>query len=669
MATLNPFFDDDSASDDGDDDDDNKEAGEVNDSDQTAGLLLPDPVKVTVKDSNSKDDSHPAPVEESQEDLLELEVNQTEFAEFRDNNKDEDEDVEIICEGSGRQVKKQSITSSSETKQPINAITAPSVLAKLVQLNKTSSYITKGKVRSGVLEVLEGEHSGKKAAFQAGCSYVWGYHLTSANLMYHLRSGDKFHVTVTIKEGVEDVEDMEIPLLVKKAWLGVKSETPVLVSENLEFSAWLMERGLSEETFLQWISDKLPPKPYFPLKTELFEAKVIMLIRETPKGDGALVRIVKEGDMRDSLAVFERDDFYVCGVHVGEADLRFLIKPGDTVQVQVKELTEREKKNKCRKYPKLEEFEFNHTCLLAYTGHHRPRGPQLKPAESQELKTFLEQKGMSIEEFEQMRNIVNNDNNENSEENIQPPGTDQVSSSSASLPTPAPSVFTTPGSFSTPQPPVSNSNPMNWLVNPTPPSLAPPGTTPSLAPPGTSSSLAPPGTSPLLTPPGTSPSLAPPGVFTTPALSQPQKSPENSSDADMMKISKCNSLVAKAIMMKSKQQKLGDLLVDESDYEMAYFMADMFTDALVSSLQNKPRNKFFDKMGSGAGAILSSMTRQLQMTAPSTQVMRAQTSADIIQAATNVAINTHKPASQAMMEAQQKTLAAFQVNSCNSVIL
>ena len=135
-----------------------------------------------------------------------------------------------------------------------------------------------------------------------------------------------------------------------------------------------------------------------------------------------------------------------------------------------------------------------------------------------------------------------------------------------------------------------------------------------------------------------------------------------------MKISKCNSLVAKAIMMKSKQQKLGDLLVDESDHEMAYFMADMFTDALVSSLQNKPRNKFFDKMGSGAGAILSSMTRQLQMTAPSTQVMRAQTSADIIQAATNVAINTHKPASQAMMEAQQKTLAAFQVNSCHSVI-
>ena len=60
MATLNPFFDDDSASDDGDDDDDNKEAGEVNDSDQTAGLLLPDPVKVTVKDP--QDDFHPAPV-------------------------------------------------------------------------------------------------------------------------------------------------------------------------------------------------------------------------------------------------------------------------------------------------------------------------------------------------------------------------------------------------------------------------------------------------------------------------------------------------------------------------------------------------------------------------------------------------------------------------------
>ena len=117
--------------------------------------------------------------------------------------------------------------------------------------------------------------------------------------------------------------------------------------------------------------------------------KVIMLIRENPKGDGALVRIVKEGDMKDNLAVFERDDFYLCGVHVGEADMRFLIRPGDNVNIQIKELTEREKKTRCKKYPKLEEFEFNYTCLLAFTGDIRPRGPNVRPGESQQLKMFL----------------------------------------------------------------------------------------------------------------------------------------------------------------------------------------------------------------------------------------------------------------------------------------
>ena len=41
---------------------------------------------------------------------------------------------------------------------------------------------------------------------------------------------------------------------------------------------------------------------------------------------------------------------------------------------------------------------------------------------------------------------------------------------------------------------------------------------------------------------------------------------------------------------------------------------------------------------------------------------------DIIQAATNVALAANKPASQAMMEAQQKTLAAL-VRHCNHFLL
>ena len=130
---------------------------------------------------------------------------------------------------------------------------------------------------------------------------------------------------------------------------------------------------------------------------------MIMLIRESPKGDGALVRVTKEGDMKDNLAVFERDDFYICGVHVGEADMRFLIRPGDSLTIQLKELSEREKKIKSKKYPKLDEFEFNHSCLLAYIGDSRPRGPNMKPGDSPELRQFLDGKGMSIHEFSQMK--------------------------------------------------------------------------------------------------------------------------------------------------------------------------------------------------------------------------------------------------------------------------
>ena len=33
--------------------------------------------------------------------------------------------------------------------------------------------------------------------------------------------------------------------------------------------------------------------------------------------------------------LFERDDFYVSGVSVGGADLRFLVRPGDPITVQV----------------------------------------------------------------------------------------------------------------------------------------------------------------------------------------------------------------------------------------------------------------------------------------------------------------------------------------------
>ena len=312
-----------------------------------------------------------------EEDMLELEVNPAEFKDLAgvDSTTDgskavevvkEDEDIEIIEHvvtakkkkfndnvkkpeqtpvvptlPSPVSVQKPKASTSNGTKAAvsespvaISEISLPVVeeeevevvKAKLVQFRKSSSVMKRGKVEAGVLEVLEGEHKGRTVTFQASATYAWGHHLVQANLMYHLRLGELLLVQLLEAKGSL--------LLAKRVWLGSRKVPEQEDSgDGLEMRAWLLERSLSQAAFQQWVRDVLPPKPFFPLKSEQFEAKVIMLIRENPKGDGALVRITTDGNMKDDLVVFERDDFYLCGVHLGEADMRFLLRPGDQVKL------------------------------------------------------------------------------------------------------------------------------------------------------------------------------------------------------------------------------------------------------------------------------------------------------------------------------------------------
>merc|ERR1719239_1725397 len=103
-------------------------------------------------------------------------------------------------------------------------------------------------------------------------------------------------------------------------------------------------------------------------------------------------------------------------------------------------MSERERKSRCKKFPKLDAFEFNQTCLMAYIGEERPRGPLAKPQDNLELRTFLDQKGMSIEEFEKMRNF-------SPEREITPPVTTSMpwllnpALSVPSLPLPTPAML------------------------------------------------------------------------------------------------------------------------------------------------------------------------------------------------------------------------------------
>ena len=121
--------------------------------------------------------------------------------------------------------------------------------------------------------------------------------------------------------------------------------------------------------------------------------------------------------------------------------------------------------------------------------------------------------------------------------------------------------------------------------------------------------------------------------------------------------------MARAVLIGSGQRKnISELLKTDEDFELGYFLADILTSALVSGVQNKVKSKVFDKMGTGASAALDSQSRQLDMVRAQLLPALARPrplKADIIQAATNVALAANKPASQAMVEAQQKTLASL----------
>ena len=172
MSTaLNPFYDE-----------------EESEGEEDKELQLPDPCR-TLEEAES--DSHNnkrsqadqekplvsselQPESEGCEDVLELELNQSEMEELdgHDGGGEEgEEDVEIIKmtveTNKKREVVQNKVVSSPESGEERS-------VGKLVQLNKPQSSRQRAGVSSGVLEVTEGKHRGLRAVFQVGCCYVWG---------------------------------------------------------------------------------------------------------------------------------------------------------------------------------------------------------------------------------------------------------------------------------------------------------------------------------------------------------------------------------------------------------------------------------------------------------------------------------------------------------------
>jgi hypothetical protein len=195
--------------------------------------------------------------------------------------------------------------------------------------------------------------------------YVFGHHLASASLMYYLSYGDECVVEYRIVskqsagEHGEDGEP-EAPLqtvFVKSVWFGSRQAQP---GNSGAFMAWRTDKGLTERDFYRWVKDQLPAKPFFPFISDVHSCRVVGFMRE--EGAGAPVGLLLEvgvlvahaddqvapgdeprsdtaadSDGNPAYAILLRQDVYVCGVALLEADLRLFFRPNDVVLCQLKQ--------------------------------------------------------------------------------------------------------------------------------------------------------------------------------------------------------------------------------------------------------------------------------------------------------------------------------------------
>ena len=243
--------------------------------------------------------------------------------------------------------------------------------AELYEIYKTGNLTASvdeefNTISSGFLQITEGPYENEIISFKNGQLFVWGYQLANANLMYHLRSGDKFHVQVKVEE------DGSVTLL--KAWLGVKSDTPV---NSQEFSAWLTQKNISKGDFIDWITDKVKRKPFFPLQGCAHEARASTLwtTKRHDKKNGVLQISTK--NMEGQLVAFTYKDLYIHGVRVSDAKVNLNLLMFSVFNVHLQDVTRSTEKNGIDHYG------------FVYIGE-RPTELNKKPQDCEKLQQFLE---------------------------------------------------------------------------------------------------------------------------------------------------------------------------------------------------------------------------------------------------------------------------------------
>ena len=260
------------------------------------------------------------------------------------------------------------------------------------------------------------------------------------------------------------------------------------------------------------------------------------------------------------------------------------------VTIQPVLYSERERRTRVKRFPKLAEFEVRHGSLLAFLGDERPRGPNTRSEASVELRTFLDTKGITVPEFVAMRG---------GEE-------DTVVGEKETVP---PATTATLGHQPSPTP----------LLGPPPTTLGPP--LGSLGPPPPAMMAGPPQFGPngnLLFPGLGGPPLGPPGLgppmVAWPQPMVPQPGPQ---DSRMVVLS---TLCARALKVEgdAARGEVEALLQTEEEVQQAVHLVKVLTAALlatVTSARNIKQQQLKNQaiLAGASEPVLQSMQRQAAM--------------------------------------------------------
>ena len=79
----------------------------------------------------------------------------------------------------------------------------------------------------------------------------------------------------------------------KIVWFGPKDlDKPASAATNADFASWLKKKDTTESQFVKWLNNKLPLKPFYPLISTLYRAKVCaMAFNANNVAVGAFIKV------------------------------------------------------------------------------------------------------------------------------------------------------------------------------------------------------------------------------------------------------------------------------------------------------------------------------------------------------------------------------------------